>query len=148
MHKFENPFRLVSPCELGEALGGLSEEQVRRMRSERKLFAVAIRGATECHAGYPIFQAWPGVAGEPLERVLDALGASDGDVGPSAYGFFSSPTDLLDSLTPLEMLFGALTEQRPLSREREALLNLTPDERVQAVVDVARTAVSIQAAWD
>jgi hypothetical protein len=148
MSNFENPFRLVSPDELAKALGGLSEEQVQHMRSERKLFAVAIQGATECHAGYPIFQAWPGVAGEPLERVLDALGASDGDVGPSAYGFFSSPTELLDFLTPLEMLLGTLTKQRPLSLESEALLNLVSDERVRAVVDAARSSVCIQAAWD
>ena len=70
-----------------------------------ELFSV-LRTGRKRGREYPAFQAWSGIAGKPLAKVLAALGSASGAV---AYGFFTSPTDLLGGVTPIEVLIGKLT---------------------------------------
>jgi hypothetical protein len=84
--------------------------------------------------GYPAFQAWPTIAGEPLATVLKILQ----DAEPAnLYAFFTSRNDLLGNLTPVEVMAGALSAQRELEPDVNELLNAARDERRIAVCKAA-----------
>ena len=137
-----DPVRPLSAAELGQALGGLGDETVRQRERAGELFSI-LRPGRKRGREYPAFQAWPGIAGEPLATVMTALGAVGATV---AYGFFTSPTDLLGGLTPIEGLLGRLTSARDLAPETQALLAAAPEERRTAVVEAARACAALQAA--
>lgn len=63
---------LVTGSEIGSLLG-ISNEAIRRRHHEGKLIAISL-GGRERSNGFPVFQAWPRIAGEPLERTFKALG--------------------------------------------------------------------------
>jgi hypothetical protein len=128
------PTQPLSATELGQALGGLSDETVRVRERAGELFSV-LRPGRKRGREYPAFQAWNGIAGEPLAKVLAALGSTSGTV---AYGFFTSPTDLLGGLSPLEVLIGKLTNPRTVEPEVRQLLAGGAVERLQAVEHAAR----------
>ncbi len=131
----EDPVKSLSAAELGEALGGLGDETVRQRERAGTLFSV-LRPGRKRGREYPAFQAWPGVAGEPLELVLAALGPVS---GVAAYGFFTSPTDLLGGLTPIEALVGRLTTLRDVDVETQLLLTAPASQRLEAVEKAARS---------
>jgi len=136
----EDPVEPLSAAELGARLA-LHEQTVRTRERDGKLFSI-LRAGRRRGQEFPAFQAWPGVAGEPLERVLAALvpdGESDPVPGPQAYGFFTSPTDLLAELAPLEVLIGRTQSERSLSAAAHAALALPAPERVALVVKTAQT---------
>ena len=129
-----DPAQPLSASELGQALGGLSDETVRVRERAGELFSV-LRPGRKRGREYPAFQAWSGIAGKPLAEVLAALGSTSGTV---AYGFFTSPTDLLGGLTPIEALIGKLTNPRNLEPEVQQLLSDDAVERLKAVEHAAR----------
>jgi len=129
-----DPAQPLSASELGQALGGLSDETVRVRERAGELFSV-LRPGRKRGREYPAFQAWSGIAGKPLAEVLAALGSTSGTV---AYGFFTSPTDLLGGLTPIEALIGKLTNPRNLEPEVQQLLSNDAVERLKAVEHAAR----------
>lgn len=130
----EDPAKSLSAAELGKALGGLGDETVRQRERAGVLFSV-LRPGRKRGREYPAFQAWPGVAGEPLERALAALGPVS---GVAAYGFFTSPTDLLGGLTPIEALVGRLTARRVVDAETPSLLAAPASQRLDAVEKAAQ----------
>ena len=137
-----DPLEPLSAADLGRALGELSDETVRQREKAGELFSV-LRPGRKRGREYPAFQAWPGIAGEPLAKVLSALTPGSSTV---AYGFFSSPTDLLGGLTPVEALLGRLTDQRELDAETQALMNAPTGERLHAVVKAAEAHAAMLAA--
>jgi hypothetical protein len=130
-----DPLEPLTARELGDALGDLSEDTVRNRERQGKLFSVTRPGRKRGRE-YPAFQAWPEIAGDPLEQVLSPL---TGQEGPALYGFFSSPNDLLANLTPIEVLAGKRTTSRALDKGAEALLAASPDERRAAAATAAQT---------
>lgn len=118
--------------ELAAALG-VSAETVRRRTHEGKLFAVLGPGRKRGRE-YPMFQAWPGIAGKPLETVLEALGSLE---GPQAYQFMTTPGDFLGGLTPIEVLVGDAPEGADLAPGAREFLTQDDDVRLRAVVDAA-----------
>ena len=137
-----DPTQPLSATELGQALGGRSDETVRQRERAGELFSV-LRPGRKRGREYPAFQAWPGIAGAPLAGVLSALGAVGGSV---AYGFFTSPTDLLGGLTPIEAMLGRLTSSRNVASETRGLLTAPQEERLTAVVKAAHASAALQAA--
>lgn len=137
-----DPTEPRSAAELGQALGGLSDETVRQRERAGELFSI-LRPGRKRGREYPAFQAWPGIAGEPLAQILAALGPVSSTV---AYGFFTSPTDLLGGLTPIEATLGRLTSPRSLEAPTQALLAAAPPQRLAAVVKAAQAHAALQAA--
>ncbi|WP_157360078.1 hypothetical protein [Caldimonas brevitalea] len=132
----------LSASDLGRALGGLSDETVRQRERAGELFSI-LRPGRKRGREYPAFQAWTGIAGEPLNRVLAALGRPN---GPSAYLFFTSPIDLLGGLTPIEALLGRLPLARDLEPEAADLLGRTAEERLSSVLRAAEAEAATGAA--
>lgn len=128
-----DPVQPLSAVELGRALGGLSDETVRQRERAGELFSI-LRSGRKRGREYPAFQAWDGIAGQPLTQALAALGEVS---STAAYGFFTSATDLLGGLTPIEALLGRVTTARGLGRETQQLLAAPAAERLQAVIKAA-----------
>lgn len=137
-----DPTEPLSASGLGQALGGLSDETVRQRERAGELFSV-LRPGRKRGREYPAFQAWPGVAGEPLAQVLTALGRVP---GTTAYGFFTSVTDLLGGLTPIEAILGRPMSPRALDAQTRALLAAPAEVRLTAVVKAAEAYAALQAA--
>jgi hypothetical protein len=137
-----DPTQPLSAAELGQALGGLTDETVRQRERAGELFSI-MRPGRKRGREYPAFQAWPGVTGQPLAQVMSALGGAS---GTAAYGFFTSPTDLLGGLTPIEAMLGRLTTRRGIEPSARDLLNASAEERLQAVIKTAQAHAAILAA--
>lgn len=137
-----DPTEALSASALGQALGGLSDETVRQRERAGELFSI-LRPGRKRGREYPAFQAWHGIAGEPLARILAALGPVS---STAAYGFCTSPTDLLGGLTPIEATIGHLTSPRNLDAETRQLLAAAPPERLAAVVKAAQAYAALLAA--
>ena len=91
-------------------------------------------------SGVAGFQALPEIRGEPLSRVLAALGflLPDNETVDAAvaYSFFLARHELLDGLTPTEVLTGSPC--RAVTEEVREFLTRPHAERVDLVVRVAR----------
>ena len=131
-----DPVEPLSAAEMGQALAGLSDETVRHREKAGHLFSI-LRPGRKRGREYPAFQAWSGITGGPLAKVLSKLGAPGAAVGADAYSFFTSQTDLLGGITPIEALLGSLTAARSLSPATQRLLNASADERLDAVLQAA-----------
>lgn len=134
-----DPMQPLSANELGERLG-LHEQTVRTREREGKLFSI-LRAGRQRGQEFPAFQALPGVVGKPLEDTLAALvpaGQTRPVTGPEAYGFLTSPTDLLADLSPVEVLLGRQLSPRAIGTAAADVLAYTPEVRLQLVVDTAR----------
>ncbi|MGF6571131.1 NAD-specific glutamate dehydrogenase [Paraburkholderia sp. GAS333] len=130
----DSPVELCSATEIGMRLGNLSPETIGTLEAAGELFSVSAPSKKHSR-GYPSFQAWERIAGEPLQRILNTLGR---DVsGPNAFSFFRSVTDLLGGLSPVECLVGGLTASRELPDEALKLLAADAGERLGAVLDAA-----------
>jgi hypothetical protein len=126
----------LSAPELGQALGGLSEETVRHLENSGELFSIQ-RPGRNLGREYPAFQAWSCLADGTLPQVLAKLGAPSRAAGADAYGFFTSPTDLLGGLTPIETLLGSLTTSREVNAATLKFLAQGLEERRAAVFKAA-----------
>lgn len=129
-----DPSKPLSAAELGRALGGLTDETVRQRERAGELFSI-MRPGRKRGREYPAFQAWQGITGQPLAQVMLALGGAS---GTAAYGFFTSPTDLLGGLTPIEAMLGRLTSRRAIEPSARDLLSASAEERLQAVIKTAQ----------
>ncbi len=127
-----DPISPLSADELGKALG-VNEEAVRLREQAGELFSI-VRLQRSRDREYPAFQAWPGVAGEPLAQVLAILRDHS---GTAAYGFFTSPNEELAGLTPIEVLVARVTHPRKLDKHTASLLSAPNNERVEAVLEAA-----------
>lgn len=134
-----DPAESLSAVELGGLLG-VTDETVRNREQAGELFSI-LRPGRKRGREYPAFQAWEGVAGEPLKQVLAALGSPG---GPAAYGFFTSPQDTLAGLTPLEAMVGLTA--REVAPEAQEFLGSATSERLAIVVQAAQTYASSLAA--
>lgn len=132
--------------ELGKAIGSPGERKVRELELAGELFSVLLP-ACNSEREYPAFQAWPGIAGAPLRRVLAALATNALPSGPDAYGFFTSATDLLDGLTPIEVLVGRVTFIREVSSDALEFLCASAAERLAAVLRAAEAHAASGASW-
>lgn len=137
-----DPTQPLSAAELGQALGGLTDETVRQRERASELFSI-MRPGRKRGREYPAFQAWPGISGQPLAQVMSALGGAS---GTAAYGFFTSPTDLLGGLTPIEAMLGRLTTRRAIEPSARELLDASDEERLRAVIKTAQAHAAILAA--
>lgn len=136
-----DPMEGLSAVELGVALGNLDFAAVCREEKAGRLFSV-VRGRAG-RREYPAFQAWSGIAGTPLCQVLDQLG----EITPSdAYGFFAGTTEILDGLTPIEVLTGKLVVARCLDEDAHELQACRRECRLEAVLNYAQTLVALRAA--
>lgn len=134
------PMHGLSASELAEAMN-ISIEDVRRREQGGELFSV-LRAGQQRGREYPAFQAWPDVAGEPLQRALAALGGLE---STDFYGFFAGVTDLLLGLTPVEVLMGKAVAARELEPEARLLLDAPTQTRLRAVVSAAEALVHLRA---
>jgi hypothetical protein len=133
------PEKLIPASELAAMLQ-LSEEAVRLRLQSGKLIAILSAGR-ERGRGYPAFQAWEGIAGAPLERILLACGyEGPGKAGDAAlaFQFFISRNDLLGGFTPVEVLTGVST-LGALDEAATGFLAKPHEERVEFVIGVAQT---------
>lgn len=137
-----DPTESLSAAELGQALGGLTDETVRQRERAGELFSI-LRPGRKRGREYPAFQAWQGIAGQPMSKVMSALGGAS---STAAYGFFTSPTDLLGGVTPIEAMLGRLTTPRRIDPSARALLDASDEERLQAVIKAAQAHAAILAA--
>jgi hypothetical protein len=134
------PGKLISGSEIAEMLG-VTEEAARLRHKDGKLLAILSAGR-ERGRGFPIFQAWDGVAGQPLEQILQTLGYEGPGKGSidaaEAFQFFISRNELLGDFTPVEVLTGA-----GLPRDDDAqasdFLAKPHAERLEFVKAVAKT---------
>lgn len=138
-----DPAAPLSAAELGQALGGLSDETVRLRERAGELFSI-LRPGRKRGREYPAFQAWTGISGKPLTTLLQALGRPNGTV---AYGFFTSRTDLLAGLTPVEVLLGE-TDDASSAADEDALrlLQAKAAVRFEAVKSAAEAHAALQSA--
>lgn len=124
-----DPAVMLTATEFGARLGDLSDETVRLREKAGQLFSILAEGR---HRGrkYPVFQLLPGIAGKPLEALLNVLG----DLGGALiYQFMTSPNDLLGGLSPLQLLI-----KEPGGDETAASLRGLPDaQRLDAVLNCA-----------
>jgi|APThiThiocy_cv2_1041547.scaffolds.fasta_scaffold00683_3 hypothetical protein len=124
-----DPAVMLTADKFGARLGGLSDETVRLREKAGQLFSILPEGR---HRGreYPTFQLLPGIAGKPLEALLNVLG----DLGGALiYQFMTSPNDLLGGLSPLQLLI-----KEPGGDETAAsLLGLPDAQRLDAVLNCA-----------
>lgn len=127
-----DPTESLSAVELGRLLG-VTDETVRNREQAGELFSI-LRPGRKRGREYPAFQAWDGVAGEPLKQVLPALGRPS---GPAAYGFLTSPQDTLAGLTPLEALVGVTS--REVAPEALEFLRSDAGDRLAVVLQAAQT---------
>ena len=119
---------------------GLSEKSIQRRHHDGRLIAISLEGR-EPGRGFPVFQAWPGIAGEPLERTLKALGyqgplEDSGTPAAKVYQFFTGLNELLGGLTPIQVLTGVgadVTDQEAVD-----FLAKPHDERLDFVLAVAK----------
>lgn len=118
--------------ELAAALE-VSTETVRRRTVKRTLIAVLGPGRKRGRE-YPMFQAWPGIAGAPLEAVLAALQNPD---GATAYQFMTTPSDALGGLTPIEVMLGEAPQEADLAPGAREFLQEGDEVRLRAVVETA-----------
>ncbi len=135
------PGKLISGNELAQMLG-VSEEAVRQRLQAGKLIALLSAGR-ERGRGFPIFQAWDGIAGAPLEQILKALGYEGSGKAvdaADAFQFFVSRNDLLGDFTPVEVLTGAGVPH-PDDMEAAEFLAKPHQERLEFVTSVARALV-------
>lgn len=131
-----DPVTPLSAQELGTALGNFTDQTVRQRERDGKLFSI-LRPGRKRGAEYPAFQAWDGIKGEPLERVLRTLFPEGTISGPSAYGFFTSPSELLAGLSPVEALTGTPTRKRDVGPAARELLSAPHGDRLDAVLAAA-----------
>lgn len=138
------PDELLSIHDFAIARGEHSEDDVRRRLREGTL--IAIQRAD--NAGLPSFQTWVGIAGRPLEAVLSEFrNVETMEVGSvAAYMFLTSVSDLLLYLAPLEVLLGNLLSDRRISQATRSLLNRSDAERLEIVINAARTEIEVQKA--
>lgn len=128
-----DPAEAVTAADLG-ALLGVSDETVRNREQAGELFSI-LRLGRKRGREYPVFQAWEGIAGEPLKLLLAALGRPS---GPLAYAFFTSPQGTLGGLSPIEALLGFCRAQA-VSEEVREFLGQSEPQRLAAVLAAART---------
>lgn len=137
-----DPTELLPAPDMGKALGGLSDETVRQREKAGELFSI-LRPGRKRGREYPAFQAWPGVGGAPLQKVLAKLRAWPTITGADTYGFFSTPTELLGGLTPIEALIGALSPSaRPVGDGARNLLAAPDESRLDAVLQAAEAFIA------
>lgn len=119
---------------------GMSEKAILRRHHDGKLIAISLEGR-EPRRGFPVFQAWPGIDGEPLVRILKALGyqgplQDTGTPAAQAYQFFTGINELLGGLTPIQVLTGVgadVTDQEAVD-----FLAKPHEERLDFVLSVAK----------
>ena len=129
---------LLTGTELGAALG-ISEERVRQRLQNGRLIAI-LREGRERGRGFPAFQALEGIAGEPLEKVLRALGYSgptqeSGTSAAEAYQFFTGSHELIGGLAPFQVLLGIGADVNDV--EALEFLSKPHAERLAFIVSIA-----------
>ena len=130
-----DPMERLTAAQLGEALGGLDVNVVVQLERERKVFSVP--EADWRVRVYPAFQAWPGVAGEPLATVLAALEAAEED---DIYFFFAGQQPDLGTMTPVEVLYGRVRfpVRKSLRQDDAEILALPAEARLRGVCGAAK----------
>ena len=123
-----HPFEPLTAAALGRALD-ISDETVRRREINGELFSI-MRPARHRGREYPAFQAWEGIAGEPLALILKALQPENGAM---AFSFFSAKTMDLEDCAPIEVLVGRQLVQRALPRGAKKLLRAPYRKRLAFV---------------
>jgi hypothetical protein len=126
-----DPQQAVSATELAKLLG-VSDETVRNREQAGELFSL-LRPGRKRGREYPVFQTWEGIRGEPLQRILEALGAPG---GAQSHAFFTSPNVTLGGLSPLQALMGFASNS--VGDQVLELLQASTEERQAAVLDAAR----------
>jgi len=140
------PGKLISGKELAQLLG-ISEEAVRQRLQAGKLIAI-ISAGRERGRGFPIFQAWEGIAGAPIEQILRAMGyrGPGGAVDAAdAFLFFTGRNDLLGNFTPVEVLTGAVVAN-PADIEAFEFMAKPHQDRIEFVTKVARALLEARGA--
>lgn len=144
------PGRLVSGLAFANMLQ-ISEEAVRQRHQAGKLIAI-LQSGRERGRGFPVFQAWTGVAGAPLEQILGTLGYTGPTISTEedrvdatdVYQFFIGRNEMLGGFTPVEALTGAGVHDASDSEAAEFLARPHAD-RLAVVMGVARSEARLRA---
>lgn len=116
-----------------------TEEAIWLRHQAGRLIAI-LRVGSEQSRGFPVFQAWPGIKGEPLERTLEAVGyhgprQDTGAAAAQAYQFFTGIHELLGGLTPIQVLAGVGADVN--DQEAVDFIAKPHEERLNFVLSVA-----------
>ncbi|MGY4829130.1 hypothetical protein ACVNIS_11175 [Sphaerotilaceae bacterium SBD11-9] len=125
--------RKMTAAQLARALGDLKEADVLSMREAGKLFDIPHSGT----ASFPAFQALKGVRGEPLAKVLEALGAKEMS-GVAIWNFFDAKSPMLADLSPIELLSARPGRIHAAEASAKPLLNSPPSTRLMVVLAAAK----------
>jgi hypothetical protein len=129
---------LLTAVEIGRRLG-ISDEAVHKRELAGELFSM-VRSRRGRGPEYPAFQSESEIAGV-LSQILERLEVSGRAAGAFAYGFFVSPSDLLNGLTPIEVLRGRVSAGRRIDEDGTAgallLLGASTSERAEAAMQAA-----------
>lgn len=123
------------------ALLKISSDEVTAKELAKHLFGFLHR--SQPYRVYPLYQALPGVAGQPLEDVLACFYRAI-QAGETAMterdiaSFLRVPNRMLAWATPLEVLLGHRLYDAPLEREAAWLFHQLPALRLDAVLGAAR----------
>ncbi|MGY4829156.1 hypothetical protein ACVNIS_11305 [Sphaerotilaceae bacterium SBD11-9] len=131
-----DPYSVVPAEELGAMLGDMDAEEVRREEAAGRLLSVS--------GGYPIYQAWPGIAGEPFARLLAVL--LDCEL-PRPHDFFVYQCPVLGNLTPVEAVIGAAIRDRVFDFEAAMVMTTNAAGRHEYLLGAARAFVADTSGW-
>ena len=131
-----DPYSVVPAEELGAMLGDMDAEEVRQQEAAGRLLSV--------NGGYPIYQAWPGIAGEPFARLLAVL--LDCEL-PRPHDFFLYQCPVLGNLTPVEAVIGAAIKDRVFDLEAAMVITTDTAGRHEYLLGAARAFVADTSGW-
>ena len=132
-----DPIRSLPAEVLTQCLGLVDPRDLRTLEMGGTVICIS-RTDRGVQREYPAFQVWPGIAGEPIQRIISALSTYAPADSVGTYGFFTSPDKLLGELTPIEVLLGRLLSPRGRYPEAMELLEWSPDRRLEAVLGSAK----------
>ena len=125
----------VSAAELGKFMGGISAKKVAALEARGELFRIVDKNTPAAHR-YPLYQVWPAIPRQHFLEVLEVLRADGGTASPHFFFAYQDPD--LGSLTPVEVLLGALLKERELHKDAPLLLSAKVEDRRQYVLAAAR----------
>lgn len=125
--------RKMTAAQLARALGDLEEADVIALRQAGKLFEIPHSGT----ASFPAFQTLKGVRGEPLAKVLEALGAQEMS-GVAIWNFFDAKLPMLADLSPIELLSARPGRIHAAKASAKPLLDSPPSTRLMMVLAAAK----------
>ncbi len=125
----------VTAEELAAFMGGIDVDGIANLEGLGALFHVVDEKVSP-EPRYPLYQVWPTIPRQIFVDVLKILRTVEDSSSPHFFFAYQDPD--LGSLTPIEVLLGALLVERELHRDAPMLLAANAEDRQQYVLAAAR----------